>query len=169
MAEIISEVDLRGRVAKIKQILYEKLVDSLINEIREKKALGTICDPKDEKVINWLMQLQQSFIVEIGQVKDEYRYSRDLYEHVNSLDLSNEQKDLILNCIEDSTFTKYVNSMTIDEVVRHLLDAREIHQCSICESSLYNGTQFIQCDISINIKSPINECSRFQYSGKNGA
>ncbi|MCU8103992.1 hypothetical protein L5M38_05450 [Shewanella sp. SM101] len=160
MISNISISSLRERVRLEKIRLYDNLVLSI--ERRLPELVNT--DPLN-KIYVYLTEMQITNKADFIEFKGGRLESRNqtLVNLVSLLDIEDELKSLILDCMIDASFEISVAKLSERELLDSLTKNRKLFTCEICINGVYQNDKFMQCDVIGNMTMAIaHSCNRFQ-------
>lgn len=160
MISNISVSSLRERVRLEKIRTYDNLVLSIARRLPE--LVNT--DPLI-KTYMYLPEMQITNKVDFKELKGERLESRNqnLFKLVSLLDIEDELKSLILDCMIDASFEISVAKLSERELLDSLTKNRKLFRCEICMHGVYQNDKFIQCEMIGNMTMAIaHSCNRFQ-------
>ncbi|WP_338593224.1 hypothetical protein VXM60_09740 [Shewanella khirikhana] len=160
MISNISVGSLRERCRLDKIQSYDNLVSSIESRLSEL----AYTDPL-KRIYAFLLEMQITNEEDFREFEGrdlEFR-NQSLTNLISSLDVTEETRKLILDCIVDPSFETAVASMSERELVDLLTKNRKLFTCEICLNGVYQNDKFRQCDVIENMSMAIVcSCNRFQ-------
>lgn len=160
MISNISVSSLRERVRLEKIRSYDNLVLSI--ERRLPELANT--DPL-KRIYVFLIEMQITNKADFKEFQGRKLESRNqtLVNFVSLLDIEDESRQLIFDCMIDASFEISVAKLSERELLDSLTKNHKLFMCEICVNGVYQNDKFRQCDVIGNITMAITcSCNRFQ-------